>query len=390
MAIRENAGLTPRGTALGLYVHVPFCASTCDFCAFYQERPNSDSIDSYLSAIELEAGLVTWDAPVSTVFWGGGTPGLLAADDLRRLGQLLLPRLGGRPLEWSIELAPGSVTVERLQALKDLGVTRISMGVQTYRKELLDALNRRHGPEQIFRAYDRIRSVGFASVNLDLMFALPGQAEEEWLADLRQTIALAPDHVSTYCLTFEEDTALWLKLSKGQVKIDPERERALYERTWDELESAGFAQYEVSNFAKPGHRCIHNLNTWRMQEWVGLGPSAASQHIDTRGSNPANLGDWTFELAEGQRVTQDTSELTADLLAEDAVIFGLRMNDGVNLGGLTDRFPTVSWASLDPVIERLVSSGHARLDGRQLALTRDGRLVADSIGTEILHGFSTP
>ncbi|WP_404421018.1 radical SAM family heme chaperone HemW [Nibricoccus sp. IMCC34717] len=390
MAIRENAGLTPRGTALGLYVHVPFCASTCDFCAFYQERPDSVSIDTYLSGIETEAPLVSWDAPVSTVFWGGGTPGLLAAEDMQRLGEALKSSLGGTPLEWSVELAPGSVTVERLQALKEIGVTRVSLGVQTFREDLLKALNRRHGPAQIFRAYERIREVGFASVNLDFMFALPGQEEEDWLADLRQAVALAPDHLSTYCLTFEEDTALWVKLSQGQVKLDPERERALYERTWGELEAAGFAQYEVSNFAKPGHRCIHNVNTWRMQEWVGLGPSAASQHAGWRGTNQSNLKDWVMDLASDTRATDDRLRLGEDQLAEDAVIFGLRMNEGVDLEALQRRFPQARWSELEPLSSRLVAEELAQLEKGVLRLTLKGRLLADAIGSEILYAFTLP
>ncbi|MDX2186939.1 MAG: radical SAM family heme chaperone HemW [Opitutaceae bacterium] len=390
MAIRENAGKASGRGALGLYIHVPFCASTCDFCAFYQDRPTPEAIETYLQGIQAEAQLVDWARPVDTVFMGGGTPGLLAADDLRRLGALVHPRLGGKPLEWSIELAPGSVTVERLRALKEIGVTRISMGVQTFRKELLDALNRRHGPEQIHRAYDRIRSVGFDSVNIDLMFALPGQAEEEWLEDLHQAIGLKPDHVSTYCLTFEEDTALWVKLSQGKVKLDPEREAALYERTWSALEAAGYPQYEVSNFARDGHACIHNLNTWRMQEWVGLGPSASSQHQGRRGTNIADLVEWRRLLVEGRRSTEDAVELTDALLAEDSVIFGLRMNEGVDLAEVCRRFPGAPSGRVDLLIDRLVGEGLALRRGTTVKLTLRGRLVADAIGGEILHAYSTP
>ncbi|MFZ9682623.1 MAG: coproporphyrinogen-III oxidase family protein, partial [Cephaloticoccus sp.] len=251
-----------------MYVHVPFCASTCDFCAFYQVRPTAGDVAKFLGSVAAEAELVTWRRPVITVFWGGGTPGLLAPADLTALGELVRARCGGQPAEWSVELAPASVTDARLAALKDLGVTRISMGVQSFQPALLDALGRQHTREQVWRAYDRVRAANFASVNLDLMFALPGQTEAEWIADVAAAVALAPDHLSTYCLTFEEDTALWVKLSQGRVKLDAEHEARLYETTWAQLEAAGYAQYEVSNFARPGHACRHNLNTWRMHEWV--------------------------------------------------------------------------------------------------------------------------
>jgi len=203
---------------LGVYVHVPFCASTCDFCAFYQTTPTADGIDRYMQGIANEAALVSWEGrPVETVFWGGGTPGLLAANDIRRLGGIVRERLAGGVREWTVEMAPASVTEARLEALKEIGVTRISMGAQSFQPALLDGLGRQHTREQIFRAYERIREAGFASVNIDLMFALPGQDEAAWLADMGEALALAPDHLSTYCLTFEEDTKLWVKLSKGQV-----------------------------------------------------------------------------------------------------------------------------------------------------------------------------
>src|SRR3954470_3635741 len=260
------AALSPaqRQTPFGLYVHVPFCASTCDFCAFYQKQPTANDVAKFLDGIEREASLIEWARPVTTVFWGGGTPGLLAPRDLTRLAEIVRARCGGVPSEWTVEMAPASVTEARLAALRDAGVTRISMGVQSFQPDLLDALGRQHTREQIFRAYDRVRAAGFHSVNLDLMFALPGQTAAEWAGDVREAVTLSPDHLSTYCLTFEEDTKLWVKLSQGRVKLDPDNEAAMYEATWSQLVDSGYPQYEVSNFARHGHQCLHNLNTWRM------------------------------------------------------------------------------------------------------------------------------
>jgi oxygen-independent coproporphyrinogen-3 oxidase len=372
---------------LGLYVHVPFCASTCDFCAFYQTAPTAAGVERYLAGVEAEAGLIAWPRPAGTVFWGGGTPGLLAPEDLRRLGAAVRLRTEGALREWTVELAPASVTEARLVALKEAGVTRISMGVQSFQPELLDALGRQHTVAQIRRAYDRIRAAGFPSVNLDLMFALPGQDESAWLADLAEAVALAPDHLSTYCLTFEEDTRLWVKLSEGRVKLDPEREARLYETTWERLAASGYAQYEVSNFARPGHACIHNINTWRMAEWAGLGPSAASQLGGWRGANVADLDRWLEDVAQGVRMTEDRAPLTPRLLCEDALVFGLRMNEGVDLGALRRRHPDVAWPALDAYVGRLVEEGLAEFGGGRLRLTVRGRLVADSVGAGALEAL---
>jgi oxygen-independent coproporphyrinogen-3 oxidase len=375
--------------ALGLYVHVPFCASTCDFCAFYQTEPTADGVKGFLSGIERERDCVIWPAPVSTVFWGGGTPGLLAPRHLELLADAIRPRLGGEPKEWTIELAPGSVTDERLRVLRAAGVTRISLGVQSFQPALLEGLGRRHTREQVFRAYERVRAAGFPSVNLDLMFALPGQTSDEWAADVRQAVALAPDHLSTYCLTFEEDTKLWLKLSEGRVKLDPEREADLYLATWEQLGAAGYAQYEVSNFCRPGHACLHNLNTWRMQEWVGLGPSAASQHAGWRGTNVADLERWREGVERGERATEDRVPLSPELLAEDALIFGLRMNRGVDLGPWRASAPDAPWGAVGETLLRLEENGLLERDGGTVRLSTRGRLVADAVGSEIMLAFET-
>ncbi len=375
---------------LGVYLHVPFCASTCDFCAFYQTVPKGDAVRQYVDAVEAEAALVNWQSrQAATAFWGGGTPGLLKPAELEKLGRIML-LYAGQPAEWTVELAPATVTPDRLAVLKQLGVTRVSMGVQSFDAALLDALGRQHTPEQVYRAYDLIRGAGFASVNLDLMFALPGQTEEQWRADLTEMLRLAPDHLSTYCLTFEEDTALWIKLSQGKVKLDADKEAAFYEKTWEFLETSGYAQYEVSNFARRGHQCRHNLNTWNMHEWVGLGPSGASQHAGWRAANPSDLTQWHADVAAGRRALTDRVALTNELLAADSVIFGLRMNEGVSLPRLRRRFPGMGWAGLEELLPRLLFGGLlvATVEGR-ISLTPRGRLVADGIGAEILEAFES-
>jgi oxygen-independent coproporphyrinogen-3 oxidase len=363
-------------------VHVPFCASTCDFCAFYQVEPTAAAIQGFLDGVEAESALVDWPRPVTTVFFGGGTPGLLNPRDLARLIGLVRARTGGTPLEWTIELAPGSVTAERLAILRAGGVNRVSLGVQSFQPDRLEALGRRHTREQVLRAYERIRAAGCENVNLDLMFALPGQTEAEWSADVDAAVALAPEHLSAYCLTFEEDTAMWIKLAQGRVKLDPEKEARFYEAGWGRLADAGYAQYEISNFSRPGFECRHNRNTWRMNEWIGLGPAAASQHGGRRGANIADLERWRANLARGERMTEDRIEVTPALLVEDALIFGLRMNEGVDVALWRGRCPTAPWTEIDARIAALVGEGLAWREGGRIGATARGRLLADAVGGE--------
>jgi len=374
--------------ALGLYLHVPFCASTCDYCAFYQTEPTAEGVRGFLAGASREAELVAWDRPVDTVFWGGGTPGMLAPRALAELGEMVLRHSGGQPAEWSVELAPASVTPQRLAALKAVGVTRISMGVQSFQPGLLEALGRRHTRRQALQAYAAVRAAGFASVNIDLIFAIPGQTLDEWRADLDEAVRLAPDHLSTYCLTFEEDTALFVRLSEGRVCPDADQEAAYYTEAWERLGAAGYAQYEISNFAHPGHECIHNLNTWRMAEWIGLGPSAASQQAGWRGANVPDLARWQVDVGQGRRAGADRVQLTPRVLAEDSLIFGLRMNEGVDLPALRARHPEAPWERIGALGDRLTEEGLAVLEQGRLRLTLRGRLLADAVGGEILAAFS--
>ncbi len=371
--------------ATALYLHVPFCASSCDFCSFYQEQPKRGEIDRYLAAIERELELHP-PGRIETAFWGGGTPGLLPAEDLRRLGHAMT-LAAGQPSEWSVELAPSSVRADKLAALKEIGVTRVSMGVQSFDDLTLDALGRRHSPKQIMEAWELIEAAGFASRNLDLIFAIPGQDEQRWTEDLRRAIELQPDHLSTYCLTFEEDTAMFVKLSQGKVKIDRELEARLYRQTWEQLEANGYAQYETSNFARPGHACRHNLITWEMGSWIGYGPAAASQWGQRRWTNPANLDQWIRGIEAGTPVLEQVKDLSAADLLCDALVFGLRLNAGVDPAALAARFATPLPARVSHLFEALVEEGLMEAAGSQVRLTGEGRMRADAVGVAIIERF---
>jgi oxygen-independent coproporphyrinogen-3 oxidase len=273
-----------------------------------------------------------------------------------------------------------------MKVLHELGVTRISMGVQSFQPELLNSLGRLHNPKQIYTAWDRVQEAGFPQTNLDLMFAIPNQTIEQWESDIREAARLGPSHLSTYCLTFEEDTALYVKLSQGKVSIDEDKELRFYERGWELLAELGYEQYEISNFAKPDSQCVHNVNTWKMREWIGCGPSAASQFAGERYQRPANLSDWCGALELGEQPKGECVDLDDDILFADAVIFGLRMNQGVDLDELSMRFPANTVRdNVEAMLQRFANEGLLVIDASACRLTHQGRLLCDRIGSELLE-----
>ena len=389
MILQEKA---ERVLPLGFYLHIPFCTSICDFCSFYQKVPRRDEVERYLNGMELELKSCSLDRRVDTVFWGGGTPGLLMAKDLQRLGCAMLEKITQPPIEWTVELAPSKVKKEKLEVLRDLGVTRISMGVESFSDRLLETLGRKHRHRQIYRAIDIINHFGFENLNLDLIFSIPGQTVDDWISDLKQAMRIAPQHISTYCLTFEEDTALFARLSGGKIFKKPKEEDAsIYEETRTTLEDAGYHQYEISNYACDGFECLHNKNTWRLYDWIGFGPSAASQYDGRRFANVASLEQWLDGLEKGQPIIIDGLELTSEMLAADCLIFGLRMNEGVDVQSLQCRFSDIDFCMLQPLWKKLSNDCYLEfLDNKYIRLTTRGRLVADSIAVEILEVFDKP
>ena len=231
-----------------------------------------------------------------------------------------------------------------------------------------------------------IRATEAFRVNLDLIFGAPGQSLDMWEADLNQAVKLQPDHLSTYCLTFEEDTAMYVRLSEGKVDLDVDREAEFYEKAWSLLPSHGYPQYEVSNFSKPGMYCLHNMNTWRMNEWIGYGPYASTQYSGVRRKNSANLEKWSTDMLSGKPPDyEEYCEVGSRDLAGDAILFGLRMNEGVNLDDLTARF------DLSPDCLEPARSFFGKLKAEELMqevdgfsiLTENGRMRCDAVATEI-------
>lgn len=370
---------------LGLYCHVPFCANNCAYCAFYKERPTAQLIQDYIKGINIEEQLLEQHKPFDTIYVGGGTPGILVPEKLDTLCRILKRHAKQKLDEFSIELSPNTVTTEKLQILKSHRCNRITMGVQSFNANTLKALGRRQQLKQTLSAYSILRNGPIKNIGIDLIFGAPGQTIKDWLSDLETAVSLDPDHISTYNLTFEDDTPLTTALNQHIIdKKTCDTEAEFYLQTCHFLEQKNYKQYEISNFSKPGKESIHNINTWNMQEWIGIGPSACSQYRNTRFQNPHSLNQWLTKIKNHTLAHDNMEKISQQKLAEDCIIFGLRLSNGINIKHLQQRFRSIDFDVFEPLWQQLLNEHLANYYNNIIKLTEKGRLVADAIATEII------
>jgi len=384
-------------TVTSLYVHVPFCAHKCEYCAFYSAPPSGDVTNRYVAALVREMGLVAHELKPQTVFFGGGTPSLLNLAQWRRILEAMqrLNLLGAG--EWTVECNPATVSDDKAKLLRDFGVNRVSMGVQSLDEQLLDRLGRLHSRGQVFKSFDTLRAAGFDNVNVDLMFAIPGQTMETWQSTLREAAALGSEHLSCYEVIYEQDTPLFAQLQAGEFDVDEELAEAMYEELLRAADRAGFAQYEVANFGKhpggvldaaggiPARACRHNVNYWRGGAYHGLGPSAAGYVDGVRTKNWSNTQLYCEQLEKGARAIESSEQLPPLRRAGETAAFGLRMNAGWPF----DEFERTTGFDLRrewrAEMDELISGGLAESDARRFHLTRMGMRFADHAAAVLLR-----
>jgi oxygen-independent coproporphyrinogen III oxidase len=356
-----------------LYVHIPFCPKVCPYCSFYKEASDRNKTQRFLDSVlaELDHRAEALTLQPETIFFGGGTPSALSTPQLDYLLSGLRQRLDLSQLrEWTLEMNPATVSLEKASVLRSLGVNRISMGVQSWDEELLKVLGRVHSGAQAQRSYEILREAGFDNVNLDLMFGVPTQTRAQWQASLEKTVALAPEHISAYCLTYEEDTAYFARFVRGELTQDVSWDADLFEATMDTLEGAGFDQYEISNYSRPGRECLHNLAYWLGADYLGLGPSAFSTVGARRWQNVADTAIY-YDRIEKRVCTESFSEtLSEEIRLGERIAFGLRTNRGVT------REQVAPWSE---EVSRFEADGFLRAQGQSVLLTRQGKLVADTV-----------
>ncbi|MGO9526258.1 MAG: radical SAM family heme chaperone HemW [Verrucomicrobiia bacterium] len=360
-----------------LYVHVPFCAAKCNYCAFYSEAGSAAKMDDYIDALLLELDRYASELAPKTIFFGGGTPSLLPTPLMRRILEAIGGRNSSRDVsEWTIECNPSTVSADKATLFREFGVNRISMGVQALDDGLLDKIGRVHSVTGAVKSYERLREAGFQNINLDLMFGLPGQTMEHWKKTLAKAIELQPEHLSTYCLILEEDTPFWSLLQQGLIKPDEELELAMYETAMELLAAAGYRQYEISNFAKPDRECAHNIAYWEGKDYIGLGPSACSTVGDKRWQNAPDTDRYIAAMRTGERALAYEEPLTPELRAAERAAFGMRMNAGVPAELLRGRW--------DKQVAELLSADLVQWSHDRLQPTKRGILFADEVASQFM------
>jgi oxygen-independent coproporphyrinogen-3 oxidase len=371
-----------------LYVHVPFCAAKCEYCAFFSEPSGGGQMNRYVEALIREMELVASSIKPRTIFFGGGTPSLLSLAQWRRVLEAMerLDLLGAD--EWTVECNPATVSAEKARLLREHGVNRISMGVQSLDEGLLDRLGRIHSRGMVFKSFDRLRAAGFDNINLDLMFAIPGQTMAIWKATMAEAIAMGSEHLSCYEVIYEEDTPLYEQMQAGEFDVDDELACAMYDELIDTAAAAGFAQYEVANFARPdgtpggelpSYACQHNVNYWCGGACQALGPSATGYVDGRRIRNIANTERYCRQLELGQRAHESVEQLSPLGRAGETAAFGLRMNAGwpFRLFEQTTGFDLRNeWAG---DMQRAVDSGWGARSDDRFRLTRQGMRFADTV-----------
>lgn len=363
----------PTETVSHIYVHIPFCARICPYCAFYKERADSSQTQRFCEALLRETKVLgeRFTIRAETIFIGGGTPTALTTAQLEFLLGGFRDRLDlARLIEWTVEANPGSVSPRKAALLREIGVSRISLGVQSWDDELLKLLGREHNAAQAEASFHILREAGFTNVSIDLMFGLPGQSLAQWEADLEKTIALRPDHISTYCLTYEEDTEFFLRQAKGEFREDPESDARFLESAMRMLENAGFEHYEISNYARDGFASAHNRGYWAGHDYLGIGPSAFSTVGLRRWQNVCDYRAYSDRILSGQSAVSSTEILTPQMKRAEKIALSLRTGNGIPSEELSQ------W----PIESReFVDLGLLREVGGRFVLTPRGKLLADSV-----------
>jgi len=367
------------------YVHVPFCRHRCGYCNFSVIAGRDDLADDFLVAIEHELSLLQSPRSVDTLFIGGGTPTHLSMSQLERLFDSIdrwLPRTS--ECETSIEANPEDICAEKLSLLAERHVNRVSLGVQSFRRDKLTVLQRSHDRESASNAI-RLCAEAIGNVSVDLIFAAPGETPSQWHDDLLHALSLPIDHLSTYALTFEKGTSFWNQRLKGILHhADEEDELAMYLDAIRSADGGGLTHYEISNFARDGRRCRHNLAYWEGRGWFAFGPGAASFVNGYRNVNHRSTTTYLRKMAGGQSAVAQSEPISMEQYASERAAFGVRLIDGIDLQLIRDETGVDVAALRAQGLTRCHELGLIEYDKGICRLTRHGTVMADSVATAFL------
>ena len=373
----------------GLYVHIPFCEAKCRYCGFYSESIKNHDPQRLISAIIAElnqkrsqpalSGVEGTPFSPKTVYIGGGSPSCLPGELLLRLAGEFTSNFPNFQ-EFTVEINPRQVDKTILSQLRAAGVNRLSIGAQSFNADELGFLGRLHSVDDIFRAVEAAKQAGFNNIGLDLIFAIPGSTIDSWKYSLREAINLDIQHISAYALTYEEETPLKKAVAAGDVRpVDEETDRAMYETAIEELELAGFKQYEISNFAKPGFECRHNLNCWANRPYIGVGPAAESYWKGNRTLNIADIEKYIEAIEQGADAATESESPDKIQAACETAVLNLRRRCGIDLKEFKDRTGFDAMELFADTIGKYKKLGLIEMHDGRLFLTRKALPIADSI-----------
>ena len=388
----EELSANPKPPCSALYLHVPFCLRKCPYCSFFSLAGKDHLHKLYAEAvgrqIKQEATRLAGSCRLETIFFGGGTPTLLPAATLAQLlGDCLdcFPTVTDNELEITIEVNPATVAKNDLEILRRAGFNRLSIGVQSFTGRELALLGRPHTASDARRTLLDARRAGFTNINLDLMYGLPGQRVADWRYNLKQALALEPEHLSLYELTIEENTPFAEQVRRGSLHMPVEEEViAMLGETKILLKQAGFARYEISNYGRRGFQCRHNINYWLNRSYIGLGPGAVACLDDIRYTAGRDIAQFAKYIAAGRPIWEDEEQLTKEERFRETMIMGLRMTSGVSISGLQKRF------GIDPVtyygstLVGLIKQDLLHHSNDHLRLTERGLLLADTVMAQLV------
>jgi oxygen-independent coproporphyrinogen-3 oxidase len=375
-------------TDLGIYLHVPFCLKRCHFCAFYLVMHEKQRVEQFLQAFEQEIALYAGQLEisrrtVSTVYVGGGTPTALLPGQLAKILAVMTSRFSlSEKCEITVEATPESLTARYADILQQAGVTRLSVGIQSFDQQERTRLGLSGTVAEAMSGVQIAKQAGFSNINVDLIYGIPGQSFQSWERTLTQALELNPSHLSCYALSLEEGTRFHTEFRRGTFDLmDPDDEACFQHRAEAQLETAGFHRYEISNWAKPGRACQHNLRYWRGLEYLGLGPSAQSYLSESRFGNVSSVDQYSKQLEAGKLPIAERERLPRLQQEKERIVFGLRLLEGVPIDWVQGLSQDEAWSTS---FNNLLEEDYLLQTGSRVQLTRKGRQFADTVGMRLL------
>jgi oxygen-independent coproporphyrinogen-3 oxidase len=371
---------------IGLYIHIPFCKSKCLYCDFNSYEKREGDAAGYVKALmqEIEAYQRKYNLKYKTVFIGGGTPTVINYD---LIGDLM-EKLGSHikaGAEITMESNPGTVTPESLKYYKSLGINRLRIGLQACQEGLLRDIGRIHSLEDFLYSYDSARKAGFDNINIDLMFALPNQTQKMWEETLEKAVSLGVDHISCYSLILEEGTKLYELYKEGKVRLpDEEEDRKMYKTAMDILDSHGYSQYEISNFARKNMECKHNLLYWRNEEYLGFGAGSHSKLEGVRFWNYKDIDRYNSIIMQGKLPVEGKEELSISEDMWETIFLALRLNEGLNLHDFEIKYKVNFHIRYGNMLSKLMNQGLVMMESGKLKLTKRGIDLSNSVFVEFI------